>query len=156
MVGEREAALERAVGDAPIDKVGALLVAVLVLAPGDDQHVLLGGDVDLVGLEAGDRELDAIVVVAELDQVERRVVLAGLAHRAVLEHVEQPVEADGGAPERREVECATHSFYPPHVEQGRATRPRTVSTVPSPGPNGAQREKSGSKITDFKRSAGNC
>ena len=48
MVGKREAALERAVGDPAIDEVAALLVALVRLAARDQQHVLLGGDVDLV------------------------------------------------------------------------------------------------------------
>ena len=70
MVGEREAALERAGRDPAVDVVGALLSGLVVLAARDDQHVLLGRDVELVGLEAGDRKLDPIVVVPELDQVE--------------------------------------------------------------------------------------
>ena len=53
-------------------------LALVRLAAGDDQHVLLGGDVDLVGLEPGDGELDAIIVLAGLDQVEGRIILLGL------------------------------------------------------------------------------
>ena len=79
MVGKREAPLERAVRNAAVDVVVALLLGFLFLAAGDDQHVLLGGDVDLVGLEPGNRELDAIIVVAQLDQVEGRIILLGLA-----------------------------------------------------------------------------
>src|SRR6185503_6690083 len=55
VVGQRETALERAIGDAAVDEVRALLLGLVILSPGNDQHVLLGGDVDLVGLEAGDR-----------------------------------------------------------------------------------------------------
>ena len=76
MVGQREAPLERAVGDPAVDVIRAALAALLALAAGDDQLALLAGDVDLVGPEPGDRQLDAIVVVAGLDQVERRVILA--------------------------------------------------------------------------------
>ena len=58
MVGKREAALERAVGDPAIDEVAALLVALVRLAAGHQQHVLLRRDVDFLRREAGDRELD--------------------------------------------------------------------------------------------------
>ena len=44
----------------------------------------------------------------ELDQIERRIIFSRLADAAVLEHVEQPVEADGGAPIGRKVESTTH------------------------------------------------
>src|SRR5579872_3285965 len=103
MVGKREAALERAVGDAAIDEIAVLALILLRLAAGDDEHVLLGGNVDLVGLESRNSKLDAIIVLALLDQVERRIIFLRLAERAVLEHVEQPIEANGGAPERRKV-----------------------------------------------------
>src|SRR5690349_20308044 len=102
MVGKRETALERAGRDSAIDVCIALLVRLFLLAAGDEQDVLLGGDVDFVRLEPGDRELDAIVVIAELDEVERRVILLSLPQARILEHVEQPVETNGGAPERRE------------------------------------------------------
>jgi len=108
MVGERETPLERARRDPAVDIVLAAVLRLLTLLAADEQHVLLGGDVDLARLEPGDGQLDAILVVAKLDQVERGVVLLGLAGAAVLEHVEQPVEADGGAPERRKVESTTH------------------------------------------------
>ena len=108
MVGKREAPLERARGDPAIDVIVALLLILLALAAGDDQHVLLSGDVDLLRGEPGHRELDSIVVVAELDQVERRIILLRLRAAVVLEHVEQPVEADGGAPVGRKVESTTH------------------------------------------------
>jgi hypothetical protein len=110
VVGEREAPLERAVGDAAIDELAALFVALIGLAAGDEQYVLLGRDVDLFGLEPGDRELDALIVLALLDEVEGRVVFLGLPDRAVLEHVEQAVEADGRAPVGRKVECTAHDM----------------------------------------------
>src|ERR1043166_3490370 len=93
MVGKREAALERARRDPAIDVIIALpLLGLFLLAAGDQQHVLLRGDVDLVGLEPGNRKLDAELIVAELDEVER------------------PVEADGGPPIGRKVESTTHSL----------------------------------------------
>src|SRR6185437_5149944 len=111
MVGKSEAPLERAVGDSAIDEVAVLLLTLFGLAARDDQLVLLAGNVDLVAGEAGDGELDAIIVVALLDQIEGRVIfLASLAEAVVLEHVEQPVEADSGTPERREIESTTHGL----------------------------------------------
>src|SRR5437868_5162757 len=110
MVGQREAPLERAGRNPAIDVVVALLFGFVLLAAGNDQHVLLGRDVELVGLEPRDRQLDSIIIIAELDQVERRIILLALPERVVLEHVEQPVEADGGAPERRKIESTTHGM----------------------------------------------
>ena len=110
VVGQREAALERAVSDAAVDVVGTALLIVLALAAGDDQHVLLRSDVDLAGLETGDRQLDSVLVVTILDQVERRVVFLAAAEARILEHVEQPVEADAGTAVGRKVGSATHVF----------------------------------------------
>src|SRR5256885_710211 len=94
-LGQREAPLERARGDAAIDIVGVLALGLFFfLAARDDQHVLLGGDVELVGLEPGNRELDPILVLAELDEVERREILLALPEAVVFNHVEQPVESD--------------------------------------------------------------
>ena len=78
MVGQREAPLERARGDAAIDVIGAALVR-LSSSSRNDQHVLLGGDVDLFGLEAGDGQLNPKLVVTKLDEVERGIILLGLA-----------------------------------------------------------------------------
>src|SRR6185369_12852656 len=141
MVGKREAPLERARRDPAIDVIVALLLAVLGLEASDDQHVLLGGDVDLVSLEPGDGELDSIVVIAELDEVERRVILLRLPRVAVFQHVEQAVEPDRGAPERRKVESTTHN----HVLQFERLAERSCACVEQdrsvPGPIGARQGK---------------
>src|SRR5438132_893644 len=108
VVGEREAPLERAVGDAAIDIIRLLLFGLVLLAPGHEQHILLGGDVELVGLEPGDCELDAIFILADLDEVERRIILLRLTEAVVLEHVEQAVEPDRGTPEWRKIESTAH------------------------------------------------
>src|SRR5215218_912153 len=110
VVGERKTSLERPVGDAAIDEVGPFLLRLLQLAASDDQHVLLSRDVNLVGLEAGDGELDAVFVLALLDEIEGRVVFLTLPQRTVLQHVEQAVEADRGTPIGRKIESATHSL----------------------------------------------
>ncbi len=149
MVGQREAALERAGRNAAVDVIRAAVLALLALLAADDQHVLLGGDVDLVRLEAGDRQLDAIIVVAKLDQVERRIIFLALAGAAVLEHVEQPVEADGGAPIGRKVESTTHVLS--SILSNKAGRQRRVGPpAPSPDPLASGGEESGFGASDFK------
>lgn len=71
MVGKRETPLERAGRNPAVNVIVAAVLALFGLLAADDQHVLLGGDVDLVALETGDGQLDPIIIVAELDQVER-------------------------------------------------------------------------------------
>ena len=87
-----------------MNKVAAILVTLLA---SDDQHVLLRGNVDLVIAETGDGEVDAVIVLAKLDEIERGVIILARAG-VVLHHVEQPVEADGGTPIGREIESTTH------------------------------------------------
>jgi hypothetical protein len=48
------------------------------------------------------------MIVIEPQKVERRIILSALADSAVFEQVEQPVEADRGAPEGREIKCTSH------------------------------------------------
>src|SRR3546814_5418799 len=72
VVGEVEAALEGAGGDAAVEDARLVVFRLLLLA-GDHQAVLLGGDVQLVLREAGDRHDDAIGVVADLLDVVRRI-----------------------------------------------------------------------------------
>ena len=92
-----ETPLERAVGDAakPMTRNRAC-------RPPHDcgrhHHTFCSAVMSISSREPGDRELDPVVIVADLDQVERRVILAAAAHAAVLQHVEQPVETDRGAP----------------------------------------------------------
>ena len=77
-VGQLEAALEAAGGDAQV-QIGALVVLVL-LAPlaRHQQQVLLRGDVDLVGLEAGDGDRDPVAVLGDALEVERRIIFGSL------------------------------------------------------------------------------
>jgi molecular chaperone IbpA len=93
-VGELEAALERAGGDADMQEI-AVAAAILALSR-DHQHVLLRRDVDLVALEPGDGERDPVAVVAQLLDVEGRIIVLFGAVRA-LQEIEQSVEADGRA-----------------------------------------------------------
>ena len=66
VIGERKPPLERAVRNAAVDVVVPFSSVSSDLRPRDDQHVLLGGDVDLIRLEASDGELDTIIVFAVL------------------------------------------------------------------------------------------
>ena len=77
VVGQFEAALEAALGDADVEELRR--PPVLALAALHDKQVLLGGDVEVGGLEAGDRQRDAIGVVAAPLDVERGIVVAGVA-----------------------------------------------------------------------------
>ena len=102
-VGELEAALEGAGGDSHVQEI-AVLAAILRLAAVHDQHVLAGGDVDVGGAEAGDRERDPVAVVAQFLDVVGRIIVGLLGAAGALEEVEQPVEADGGAAIGGEIE----------------------------------------------------
>ena len=119
------------VGDAAVDIVGAALLGLLLLLAADDQHVLLGGDVDLFGLEAGDRQLDAIIVVAELDQVERRIVflaLAGVLFSSMSNSRSKPtVERRNGAKSK-----ALRMSCPPLEQQGGSAAVGGLSPVTGP------------------------
>src|SRR3546814_17679205 len=78
----------------------------LRLAAGDDEAVLLRGDVEFALTEAGDRHHDAIGVLADLLDVVGRIAQgAFLAHR--VQGLKQAVEADGGAIARGTVD-GTH------------------------------------------------
>src|ERR1700748_996619 len=61
-VGKIEAALERATGNAVIEIFTLVLLGIRLA--GDNQRVLVDGDVDLLWLEAGDGNRDAIGVLA--------------------------------------------------------------------------------------------
>ena len=73
----------------------------------DLQQILLGHDLDLVGLEAGDGDRDPIAVVGDPLEVEGGVILAARLASGRFEHVEEPVEADRRAAEGGQVDL-TH------------------------------------------------
>src|SRR4051812_16600908 len=95
MVGELEAALEVASGDAAVE-VFLALVRVRRALPGDQELVLLLGQVQLGLGEARNRHHDPVGVVAGLLDVVRGVAVGGLASH-VVEQVEHTVETDAGA-----------------------------------------------------------
>ncbi len=102
MVGKAELALEGARRDTLIE---IFALALLGLAAFDRHRVLLGGNGNLVGREAGNGKRNLIAVfVQPLDIVGRVVTLADALRG--FDEVEKAVEADGRAPEGCEVVCA--------------------------------------------------
>ena len=94
VIGEHEPALERAGGDAAIQHI--TLLALTGDAAGDHQGVLLHGQLEILGAEAGHRHGQAVGVVAGLLDVVGRVGRRlGAGHRSV-HQAGHAVEADGG------------------------------------------------------------
>ena len=110
-------ALEVALGQAAM-QIGLLCRGIVVggLAAGDGQQVLLDLDVQLVGLEPRDGDLDAIGVLARgLDIIGGiAAVLAG--PRGGFQQIGQAVETDGRTVQRGEI-IGTHQ-HPPEDQQG--------------------------------------
>ena len=111
-IGELEGALEGARGDAAIQHLG-LVLAVLIggLLALDRQGVFLGDDRKLVLREAGNRNGDAVGVLAGALDVVGRIAGAAVGGRLV-EQREEAVEADGGTIKRGEI-VGTHIDSPP-------------------------------------------
>ena len=92
VVGELEAALERAGGDAAVQVL--LRVPVGLLLAAHDQQVGLRREIQLVRPQARDGHGDAVLILACLLDVVRRPVVDRLHARGVLEQIEDPVETD--------------------------------------------------------------
>jgi hypothetical protein len=104
MVGEAEAPLERAPGNAAM-QVAAVLVLLLRLA-GDKQRAFLHDDVDLVAREPGNRHRQAIGILAGLLDVVRRVGERGAVDmRCRIDQARQTIKADRRTEQRREIEA---------------------------------------------------
>src|SRR6202012_3729388 len=102
MVGERELALEVARRDAAMQEVPAFLVA---LATFEGQDVLLDRQLDLVRLEAGERDRDLEAVLVEAFDIVGGIPL--LAHAlGGFGEVEKTVKADGRPKEGRKINSA--------------------------------------------------
>jgi hypothetical protein len=116
-VGQLGAAFERAGGNPRMELI-AFLGAVLRLAARDHQQVLLLGDVDLVTFEAGYGKRDPVAVIADALEIERRVIVRLVAARAVLEEIEQTIEADGRTPIGGKINSSSHNvlLYEQHGE----------------------------------------
>ena len=107
MVGELEAPLERASRDAAVQELTLLLLGLLLTL--DVEDLLLDVDLQLILAEAGDRHGDAVLVLAEPLDVVRRVCGRPCVEPGNrVEHVEQPVEADGGAIEGGKIDLSHH------------------------------------------------
>jgi hypothetical protein len=68
-----------------------LRLGFLALAALDHQQVLLGGDVDVGGLEAGDGQRDAIGILARRSML-KGVIVAALRAGGVFQQVEQAIK----------------------------------------------------------------
>src|SRR6185369_3415905 len=136
VVGELEAPLEVARGDAAV-QVLALLV-VRLLGAGDGERLLLEVDADLVLGEARHRHRDAVVVLAKPLDVVGRIAGRGLVkpgHR--VEQVEKPVEADGGAIEGSKID-GSHDRCPPSEATCHLPAPTVGSGLVTHLPRGAR------------------
>src|SRR5215211_7650117 len=102
MLGKVEALPEGPRCDAPVQDLSALLLFGVLVA-GHEQGVLLLDALDLAGGEARQRHRDAIVVFAGPLDVVGRPVRRRFGTRRLVQHIEQPVEADGRAVEGRKV-----------------------------------------------------
>ena len=87
-----------------------------ILAAGDEQQVLLRGDLDLVTAETGDRDGDAIPILGQTLEVEGRIILGRGTACVGFEKVEQPVEADGRTAIRGQVESHLQNLQKKRVD----------------------------------------
>jgi len=100
-IGQLEAALERPPGETMMK---ILRIVIAMLLPGDGQQILLRRDRELVRGEAGDRDGDAVGVLALLLDVARWIIVARLVAGCVLHQVDHAFETDDRAIERRKIE----------------------------------------------------
>src|SRR6266849_5141760 len=103
IVGEVELAPERTSRDA-LEQV--VVITVLRLAAFHGQHVLLCRDGDLLRLEAGQSERDAIVILTDACDVVGRIVVLALQPERIVDEVEQAIETDGRPPDGGEIEVS--------------------------------------------------
>src|SRR3981081_3165105 len=103
IVGEVELAPERTSRDA-LEQV--LVITVLYLAAFHGQHVLLCRDGDLLRLETGQSDRDAIVVLTDACDVVGRIVVLALQPERIIDEIEQTIEPDGRPPHGGEIEVS--------------------------------------------------
>src|ERR1700682_2698768 len=103
VIGEVKFAPGRTCRDA-LEEV--LVIAVFCLTPFHGQHVLLCRDGDLLRLEAGQSERDAIVVLTDACDVVGRVVVFALQTKRIVDEAEQTIEPDGRPPHGGEIEVS--------------------------------------------------
>src|SRR6185312_3123783 len=103
--GKLEDALKGARGDALIENFAVVLFRGLLFAL-DRQRVLFRLKRKFVFAETGDRDADAVIVLAGAFDVVGRVARGGLE---AIQHRKQPVKTDGGTIEGSKIEC-THGI----------------------------------------------
>src|SRR5882724_10919908 len=103
IVGEVELVPERTSRDA-LEQV--LVITVLYLAAFHGQHVLHCRDGDILRLETGQSERDAIVVLTDACDVVGRIVVPALQPERIIDEVEQTIEPDGRPPHGGEIEVS--------------------------------------------------
>src|SRR5882724_896356 len=109
VVGQLEAPLEGAPGDAAMEEL-AVVIRLGELAR-DDERVLLGGDADVALAEAGHRHGDAVGVLAEHFDVVGRIGKCALVDaRGGVEQARHPVETDGGTEQGGEIKGGAHAI----------------------------------------------
>src|SRR5262249_18273007 len=107
VIGELEAPLEGACGDASVQELTTLVLGLLLTA--DVEDLLLDVDLQLVLGEASNRHGDLVLVVGEsLDVVGRIRGSAGVEAGHGVQQIEQPVEADRGAIEGGKIDLVHH------------------------------------------------
>jgi hypothetical protein len=101
VVGKHETTLERAAGNAAVKKLTLLHVSGRLA--GDHQSVLLHGQVDVIGPEAGNRHGQAIRLFAGLLDVVGGIGWDVGCRLCSACEPGEPVEANGGAEQRRKI-----------------------------------------------------
>src|SRR5271165_2925915 len=132
MVGEHEATLERAAGDAAIQHLG--LRGLIGEAAGNHQRVVLHHKLDVVGTEAGNRHGQAVAVVTRALDVVGRIGRRFGGGSGVVDETSQTVETDGGTEKRSEIEsghCKPPTGARSKFEGRPAGRPGTVPGTPA-------------------------
>src|SRR4029450_8888835 len=107
VVGELEAPLEAAPGDAAAQELPLFFVGFLFARSGEG--LLLDVDLELVLAEPGHRHGDPVLVVAKALNVIGGVGHAvGIKARSTVQKIEQSVEANGGTVEGGQIEVSHH------------------------------------------------
>ena len=106
MIRQFQALLEVALGQAAVQVAARPVIG--GLAAGDGEQVLAHLDRQFFGLEAGDRDVDAVGLIVGAFDIVGRIALSGLGGRGI-ELGRQAVEADGGAVQRGEIDGAHRS-----------------------------------------------
>src|SRR5690606_107225 len=112
MVGQAEGQLERALGDALMQVADALGAAITLVAD-NGQHAPFDLQLQIVFLEAGSRDHDAVMVLAVLLDVVGGIGTGGvIAAQGRFEKIVETVETDGLAEQRSQGQYVAHEYSP--------------------------------------------